>query len=187
MTDQPTRGPAAKQLLERREKPPVTELKFTVLGRPQPAGSKRVFGIRRRGEPTGRFAVVDDNERAKPWQALVKAAAEDALEQLDDPSPLLGPVALEVVFYVARPQAHYGTGRNQDRLKPSAPAYPTVRPDATKLLRGLEDALTGLVWRDDAQVVVQVIAKRYGSPDRSEVKISTLRAFRHQHPAGLDV
>jgi Holliday junction resolvase RusA-like endonuclease len=38
---------------------------------------------------------------------------------------------------------------------------PVVMPDATKLLRGLEDALTGVVWHDDAQIVSQHVEKRY--------------------------
>lgn len=49
-------------------------LAFTVHGKPQPAGSKRA--VFKKG---GRPIVFDDNARAKPWQAEVKAAAIDAL------------------------------------------------------------------------------------------------------------
>ena len=40
-----------------------------------------------------------------------------------------------------------------------------------KLTRAVEDALTGLVWRDDAQVVDEVLSKRYGAPERVEVRV----------------
>jgi Holliday junction resolvase RusA-like endonuclease len=134
-------------------------VEFVVLGRPQPAGSKRSLGPRR---------IVDTNaERLRPWKDSIMAAA---VEQLDGRPPLTGPLALHVVFYVARPQGHYGTGRNAHLVKASAPRHPTVRPDCTKLLRGLEDALTDAgVWNDDAQVVVQHASKRYGRPERCEV------------------
>lgn len=71
---------------------------------------------------------------------------------------ITGPVTLRVTFVRPRPAGHYGrTG-----LRPSAPAHPTVRPDLTKMLRALEDALTGVVWRDDAQVVHLDVVKAYG-------------------------
>jgi Holliday junction resolvase RusA-like endonuclease len=33
----------------------------------------------------------------------------------------------------------------------------------TKLLRAVEDAATGLLWWDDAQIVTQIITKGYGT------------------------
>jgi Holliday junction resolvase RusA-like endonuclease len=152
----------------------MTALAFVVLGRPQPAGSKRAFPIRRAGKVTG-VAVVDDAKRSAPWKDSVAAAANMA--HAGGP-PLLGPLELTVDFYLARPAGHYGTGRNHERVKPSSPAFPAVRPDATKLVRAVEDALTGLVWRDDAQVVVQAVRKRYGTPERAEVTIIELEAVR---------
>jgi Holliday junction resolvase RusA-like endonuclease len=81
-----------------------------------------------------------------------------------------GPLQLTVLFYVPRPKSHYGV---KGQLK-SAPRYPTVRPDVTKLVRPLEDSLTGIVWRDDAQVVRQLAEKRYGEPARAEVRVTVL-------------
>lgn len=50
----------------------------------------------------------------------------------------------------------------------------TVKPDATKLWRSTEDALTGIAWRDDAQISVQVVEKRYGSQSGALIQISSL-------------
>jgi Holliday junction resolvase RusA-like endonuclease len=150
----------------------VTVLRFTVLGKPQPAGSKRAFAIKRGGVPTGKVAVSDDNPRAKSWQQEVRATAALAFITADpDWSLLDGPLELCAWFYVPRPRSHYRTGRNADLLRDNAPPYPIVRPDTTKLLRGLEDALTGVVWRDDAQVVVQTARKVFGEPARTMVEV----------------
>ena len=89
-------------------------------------------------------------------------------------SLLAGPLELTVTFYLARPRGHYGTGRNADRLRPSAPAHPTTRPDTSKLVRALEDALTRQVYADDAQIVRQHAERRYGVPERTEVTIRQL-------------
>lgn len=72
-----------------------------------------------------------------------------------------------VEFFLPRPKGHFGV----HGVKRSAPKYPTVRPDATKLMRPLEDALTGIVWKDDSRIVEQVVRKSYGDPPRAEVKV----------------
>lgn len=151
-------------------------LRFIVIGKPQPAGSKRAFALRKGDVPTGRVAVVDDNPAAKNWQHAVAEKAADAMKTLDVDAgrPVLlldGPLGLAVIFTIRRPAGHYGTGRNTAKLKPSAPEHPTVRPDCTKLLRAVEDAMSGVVWRDDAQVVEQAVSKRYGEPENADILV----------------
>lgn len=142
---------------------------FTAYGLPQPAGSKRAFTHRH----TGRVMVVDAAKGSRGWKQEVAAAARAAMTtQAVDGGGLLpdGPLALHVQFFLPRPKGHIGARG----LRPSAPDYPTTRPDATKLLRAVEDALTGIIWRDDAQVVVQTVSKHYGEPARCEVEITPL-------------
>lgn len=146
------------------------KLTFRVYGTPQPGGSKRAFPHRK----TGRIIVTDDNKRAKPWMQEVAGAAIDAISEWGAAPVFHGPVALEVEFVLARPKGHYGTGKNAGRERPGAPLHPAVKPDATKLLRALEDALTGIVWRDDAQVVEQTAWKTYGSPEGAHVTVIPL-------------
>jgi Holliday junction resolvase RusA-like endonuclease len=141
---------------------------FTVVGTPEPAGSKRAFPIKRGGQFTGRVAVTDANPRVKSWQGAVADAAAKAANGVYFEHE---PVGLSLVFSMKRPAGHYGSGRNADKLKPSAPARPTVKPDALKLARAIEDALTGVVWRDDSQVVVEAIDKRYGVPEGVQVHL----------------
>lgn len=127
---------------------------FHVPGRPIPAGSKRAFGK----------AIVDvSGENLVDWKYRVRKAAEGAMDE-HPPLERIFPVELHVRFYVRRPLSHFGTGRNAQVLKERMPNYPVGKPDTTKLLRAVEDALTGVVWEDDAQVVVQRVAKCYGDP-----------------------
>jgi Holliday junction resolvase RusA-like endonuclease len=116
--------------------------------------------------------VTDANQNAAPWKQQVAGAARAVVG--DHAELLTGPLLLRVDFYLARPKGHYGTGRNHGVLKLTAPAYPTTKPDATKLLRGLEDALTGVLWRDDAQIVAQYVFKHYGTPERAVVSVSPM-------------
>jgi Holliday junction resolvase RusA-like endonuclease len=154
-------------------------LAFTVYGKPQPAGSKRAFAVRKGGVATGQIAVTDANPKAKSWQREVSDVARWKMQERPDWTPFdydlwFGPLVVAMTFYVARPKSHYGTGKNADTLKPSAPTYPTGKPDALKLARGTEDACTGIVWRDDAQVVELTVRKLYGLPERCEIEVRPL-------------
>lgn len=137
--------------------------RFFVPGVPQPAGSKRAFTVTK---PDGKIGVrvEDDAKRGKPWRVAVAWAAKAAHQGV----PLEGPLVLSVIFTMPRPKGHFG----KRGLRPSAPAFPTVKPDATKLLRCLEDACTGILWRDDAQIVHQIVRKRYGAAIGAAVSVA---------------
>ena len=117
------------------------KLAFTIYGRPQQRGSKRAFRL-----SNGRTIMVDANQQSKAWMTCV----QDTVGPLWEGKRLFsGPIELSAVFYFRRPKSHYGTGRNADQLKPSAPEDHAQSPDLAKLVRCLEDALTGVVWLDD--------------------------------------
>lgn len=124
-------------------------IKFFAPGTPAPGGSKTAFFLR------GRIRVIDACKRNKPWRELVGAYAAKAMAGR---CPLLGPLSLQVIFLLPRPKSHM---TRAGQLRPAAPIHHTIRPDATKLLRALEDACTGIVWHDDAQIEHQVVTKRW--------------------------
>lgn len=143
---------------------------FTIYGDAKPAGSKRAFALRKNGQLTGRVAVTDANKNSRSWKQQVAHAASEAYRG----ELLRGPLSLTVRFYRVRPGGHYGkSGLNG---KGRSTPYPITKPDTTKLLRGVEDVLTGIVWADDAQVCVQLVTKHYGEPARCEVVIEELVA-----------
>jgi Holliday junction resolvase RusA-like endonuclease len=76
---------------------------------------------------------------------------------------LEGPLRVRFDFVFPRPKGHFGSGKNATVLKRNAPQYPVVKPDATKVIRSTEDALKGILWRDDSQIVTQAATKRYGT------------------------
>lgn len=124
-------------------------ISFFVDGKPETKGSTKGFGfVRKNGPRAGTIGVniKNDNPRAKAWAARVRDAALRAVEC----EPLAGPVAVRVVFHLARPKSHFRKG---GILKPNAPPFPDVKPDGDKLERCAWDALTGIAFKDDAQIV----------------------------------
>lgn len=151
--------------------------RFTVLGRAQQRGSKQASLIPKRGggfvEKNGRPMVVarDMNTKSKAWMQEVKWAAISALGQIE---LITAPIELTARFYFCRPQSHFGSGKNAGVLKASAPVHHAQSPDLAKLLRSLEDALTGVVWHDDKLVYSYGVGTgRYWTEtqERTEVEI----------------
>jgi Holliday junction resolvase RusA-like endonuclease len=128
-------------------------LTFTIYGVAQPKGSMTAFTPRGMKFPI----ITDSNRNAKAWAQLVAHGASDALGP--DGAILDGPVRLTVAFYLPRPQKFC-----TPKWRRVAPVHLTA-PDLDKLLRSVGDALTGVVYRDDAQVVELVAIKRYTAPD----------------------
>jgi Holliday junction resolvase RusA-like endonuclease len=114
---------------------------------------------------------ASQGKRGVAYKAWRKAIETTARLVFRDPQPLIYPIELTAIFFVARPQGHYGTGRNAGQLKDNAPAVPTTKPDATKMLRLVEDCLSGIIWVDDNNVVDQVCRKRYALNGRTGVAI----------------
>ena len=78
------------------------------------------------------------------------------------PKPADGAVGVSIVFTLPRPKSHYGTGRNAGKLKSSAPEHHTgPRADIDNLVKAVLDALTGIIYHDDGQVVRVFAAKHY--------------------------
>ena len=134
---------------------------FFVPGIPKPAGSKRAFAFRRANGKLGVTVTDASGQPGKDWRGDVKVFAREVCKE-----PLKGPLQLIVTFYMPRPKSHYGTGKKRDVLRLDAPSFHTSKPDATKLVRAIEDAMTGIAWEDDAQVVSQVVGKVYAELGR---------------------
>ena len=132
--------------------------RFFVPGIGRTAGSKSAFK-----DKNGKVQLTHAGKYSKDWMDSVKWFA---LKEYGKRQVLLTcPIALKLTFFRQRPQGHYGTGRNIGQLKASAPRYPTPKPDLTKLTRAVEDAITGIVWKDDSQVVKQETEKLYCGPE----------------------
>ena len=140
---------------------------FTVFGIPQTAGSKRAFPITPKGGGKPRIIITDDNPKGKGWRDSVIAAALEARN--GQHQLMMGALRVRMQFYRPRPKSHFGkNGLNKTGRESIAP---TSRPDVLKLARCAEDALTGIIWRDDAQIVLETLGKWWGEPARAEIEI----------------
>ena len=138
---------------------------FLVRGLPAPQGSKRAIVNRF----SGRAALIESSARVKPWRADIREAATT---EMRGGAPSSGPLSVSIAFVFPRPKSHFGSGRNASIQKESAPKHHTGKPDLDKLARAALDAMTGIVYLDDAQIVQLHLSKRYPGPGDGPVAAS---------------
>ena len=134
----------------------MRNLSFVVYGAAVPQGSKRAFVNRH----TGKASLVEQaGSKLRNWQGDVKYAAIEALGG-GGWELLRTPMWLSVEFTFPRPKSHTVGGKGKV-LKADVPIGVTKRPDLDKLVRGVCDALTGVVWDDDQQITRISASKVY--------------------------
>lgn len=123
-------------------------LVFWVAGAPVTQGSKTAYERRGGGRP---ILVEDRADVLVPWRAAVRRRARAAAEEQGwEVVPLRRPVTVSLTFCLPRPRS----------TRVDTPC--TVGSgDLDKLERAVMDAMTGVVFADDAQVVGVVKGKEW--------------------------
>jgi crossover junction endodeoxyribonuclease RusA len=134
-----------------------TSLEFFVPGMPQTQGSLRPILPKGGSRPV---IIHDRGKELRLWQATIRYVAANVM--VDKVLlPIDGPVAVALIFRLKRPAAARSLRTDKQIWKWS---YPWRRPDLDRMQRAVLDALTGIVFEDDGQVIRLHAVKLYGLP-----------------------
>ena len=122
---------------------------FSCEGTPVPQGSMKVINGHILHSQGSALAV---------WRSTIALSARFA-----GAKPLDGPMGIEVTFRVRRP-------------KTVKRDYPSVAPDLDKYIRACLDALTGICYIDDSQIVQISSRKVYSDTPGADIKIFPINA-----------
>lgn len=122
-----------------------------VFGLPVPQARPRAFKT-----PTGQIRLYDPAD-CKDWKRTVLA---QVLER-KPAAPVDGPLRMDLVFDLPRPKS-----------APKRVQHPTSRPDLDNLLKAIKDALRGVVYRDDSQIVALTATKKYGQAPGVSIRVA---------------
>ncbi len=151
---------------------------FFVRGTPVPKGSiKAMPGVplgapcpkcrqKRRGHPR----LINANDKTKGWEKVIRGAAMAARVE-----KILGPVSVDLEFYMPRPKSHFRSGKFSHLLKDSAPTFHESKPDSDKLERAVLDALTNIAFEDDAKVAHVKAVKVYSDKPGVRISVQSLK------------
>ena len=132
---------------------------FICYSRAAPQGSKSYIG-------NGR--MIESSKRVKPFRSDLQGVAIEA-------TPVDWDLGLEYKlqcdFHFRRPKSHL---TSKGALAKAAPMFPVSRQigDTDKLIRSVCDALTGICWYDDSQVVDITAKKRFFERDQTIITIT---------------
>ena len=139
------------------ERPTIS---FTVFGEPVAQGRPRF-------STAGGFVRAVDPAKSRDFKHYIRlAAAQHSPER-----PLEGPLHLSVRVYRSTPKSFSKKRASEAEI---GKIRPTQKPDGSNYLKLVEDALNGLIWRDDSQIVEAHVSKWYSSRPRIEIKIQEL-------------
>jgi Holliday junction resolvase RusA-like endonuclease len=139
------------------------EIRFTVFGIAASKGRSQTVRLKTGASHTYTPAATVAWEESVVGQALAHRPAD---------GPWEGPLGLGVTFFRSMPKSV----PKRDR----ATALPATRPDIDNNVKAITDALQGIIWLNDAQLVDVEARKRYGVP---RVEIRIWRAQQHETEA----
>lgn len=133
---------------------------FTIPGRPC------------RWERPAEFKGVRSTPKA--MRAALRTIGLIARAAMRSRPPMTGALRLEVLCVYAVPASWPPAKREAALL---GQVWKTSRPDFDNLVKLVSDACNTVVFGDDAQIARASIAKRYGMPERTEVRISAMEGL----------
>ena len=131
---------------------------FVVTGKPVGKG-------RPRASTRGGFVRMYTDAKTLAYEAAIASEADAAM---GDAEPFETPMQMQVSCYYQIPKS-WPKKMKQEAIDEER--FPNVKPDLDNVVKAILDALNGVVYRDDAQVVNLVATKRYATEPRVEVYI----------------
>jgi Holliday junction resolvase RusA-like endonuclease len=124
------------------------------------------FVIPGKGGAKPRAILTSDNTKMKPYRqqvgwAALEARAKAGYNGLFAEKQVA--VGVEFKFYFEKP---YSISKKRIHI--------SVKPDIDKICRSTIDAMTGVIFSDDAQIVQLIASKNYGLPERAEITVTNL-------------
>lgn len=105
-----------------------------------------------------------------PEQAQNKATIKQiGAAAMDGRPPLEGPLEVHVSAFWLYPKS-----MSKKRRGTYGSHFHTSRPDGDNLAKLVGDALNGIVWRDDSQIVTLQVTKRYAIHQQTVIRVQPL-------------
>lgn len=140
----------------------MTEITFTVLGKPQGKGRPRAA---RAGAHVRMYTPAQTVSYENKIMACYLAACHaDGRAELRFAAPV--EMWIEAYFEVPKSYSKAKAARCHENA-----LLPCCKPDMDNITKAVADALNGVAYKDDTAITDQHITKRYGSPARLVVRL----------------
>ena len=126
-----------------------------------------------RGKGTGRAAITNGHahiytdSKTRSYESQLRFAAQ---QQMGENRPTAQPIAVHVDVRLVIPTTW---SKKKRALALAGSVAPTVKPDCNNFSKAL-DALNGIVWVDDKQIVDERVQKRYAEQPGLTIRVWTV-------------
>lgn len=108
-----------------------------------------------------------------PIQSKYEGKVAALIEQYRPEKPLECALGLYATCYLSIPKSK---SKKWKRAALNGEIMPTGKPDCTNLVKNIEDIMSGVFYRDDAQIVCIEIEKRYSDNPRWNIRLTAKQA-----------
>ena len=115
----------------------------------------------------GNFVTAYTPAKTKIYEGHIALVAQESMKS-ERKDICSSPVQVNMYIYVPIPQSWSKIKRSRAL---NDEEYPTTKPDVDNVVKGVLDALNGIVFEDDKQVVDLCVIKRYSDRPRVEVRV----------------
>ncbi|KMO45322.1 RusA family crossover junction endodeoxyribonuclease [Lacticaseibacillus rhamnosus] len=135
-------------------------IRLTIPGEPVAQGRPR-FSRR------GKYVSTYDPPKSRGYKEYIKQIARQELHI----EPLTGSIRINVKVYrgIQKSDSKLTRRKKQDGI-----IRPTVKPDVDNYYKSVSDALTGILWEDDNQIVEIHVGKWYSDHPRIEIEVEEI-------------
>jgi Holliday junction resolvase RusA-like endonuclease len=141
----------------------MSEIKLVIYGEPVPQGRPRFARI-------GKYVHAYDPEKSKNYKQLVRFWVTQHLKKIDSFKPLENALYVDITFWLSIPSSW----SKKKRIEADSGI---IRPiskkggDIDNLCKCVIDAMLGIVFVDDSQIIKLGASKNYSETPRCEVTI----------------
>lgn len=132
-------------------------IEFEIPGEPQPQG-RPIF--------SSKTKTARDPDKSRNYKKLVRFYARRS----KPPDMLNGALIVHIDIFKKPPKSISGVKKNSAALQ-NETMRPVAKPDVDNYAKGIKDACTGIIWKDDSQVVELLVRKFYSMNPRAVVKV----------------
>lgn len=153
-------------------------IEITITGHPVAKGRARSGLIPKKGggfatDRNGRPIIAHHTPaKTRRWEDEARTEAK-AVMNARGLEPMRGPLLLVIEANFAPPES-WPAWKQEAAL--SGQVCHTSKPDADNILKAVKDAMNGVVWLDDSQVVTASATKGYSRVPKVVIEIRTIKA-----------
>ncbi len=142
----------------------VVAIKLTVFSEPVAQGRPRF-------STQGKFVKAYDPQKSRDYKRLLRDMAQEVYTEKPNFKPFEVPLGLRIEIYRSVPKS-FSKKKHADALVKKV--YPVTKPDVSNYIKGIEDGLNGVLWKDDSFIISESCMKFYSDQPRIELVVWSL-------------